>query len=181
MPRSLRSPPGKSGTVPAVKEAKDDWLSFIEKEWTKRIVNNTKGRERWVEAQYRKVYPLPSWCDANILMEDMFSEIRKGHEADVSNRIITTDQFRAATCNEMARLKADLATCKDVGNRLMKRNSELEDKIFKLENQDYSKYCLSCDRQARISDLIRQLESKCKECVDLRLELEARLKKEKVR
>ena len=61
-------------------KAKPDWLSFIEKEWTKRIVNNTKGRERWVEAQYRKVYPLPS-CDANILMEDMFSEIRKGHEA----------------------------------------------------------------------------------------------------
>ena len=59
MPGSLRSPPGKSGTVPAVKEAKDDWLSPIEKVWKK----------FWVIKEWEL-----SW-------NQMFAEIRKGHEA----------------------------------------------------------------------------------------------------
>jgi len=144
----------------------DDWVSRLDYKWIMAIGNHKDATITFDEKQWG----------------DFLDDIRKGHEAD----------FLARSGSLKPRLKtdkdaADLATCKDVGNRLMKRNNELEDQLF-LENQiraswedkanellkqSESDSDLLKERHDKIDELWKELESKCKECVDVRLELEA--------
>ena len=98
--------------------------------------------------------------------DEFFQEIRKGHEAAMDDLVddVQTD---------VDKMHADLAISQAARTAWESKANELL--------KERGDYCMSCDRQARISDLIRQLESKCKECVDLRLDLEFRKKRQGAR
>ncbi|MFH0817040.1 MAG: hypothetical protein V1909_00220 [Candidatus Micrarchaeota archaeon] len=110
----------------------------------------------------------------------MFSEIRKGHEAERDKDLEIVSVAANVAEQEIKQLKSELeaaqfeAKCSDKDLEMEKAaRTAWENKANELLKQSEADSELLKERKAKIDELWKELESKCKECVDVRLELSA--------
>jgi chromosome segregation ATPase len=149
-------------------KAKDDWLDLLRLKW------DAKNKVSCLENKNLQ--------DVCILLDNedwffMWQNIRKGHET-------MREKWEKAYQRNLERFKDDIHKCFEIRDGLELEIRQLKadkERLADTANKALSNLRLELsaanslekDLREKVDELWKELESKCKECVDVRLELEA--------